>query len=290
MFGECHAHMLMDGVSYKAAVARHRTTPDEAFIRHVLHAYKQAGVTFIRDGGDHLGVSSLAAKIAPEYGIDYRTPAFAIYKNGHYGAVVGKGFDTLGEYATLVKEAKAQNADFIKIMTSGIMDFDKAGQLTSPGLPALEVTEMVHIAHSEGLSVMVHVNGAANVKIALEASADSIEHGNFMDDECLSLLTETHIIWVPTVAITGNIIGSGRYNDTVLSALHQRQMQTIKKALTLGAAVALGSDAGAYCVPHPRGIFDEYHYIKKACPNNINPDPALTAAEHQIKTLFKPWL
>ena len=27
----------------------------------------------------------LAARLAPEYGIDYRTPVFAIHKNGHYG-------------------------------------------------------------------------------------------------------------------------------------------------------------------------------------------------------------
>ena len=60
---------------------------------------------------------------------------------------------------------------------------------------------MVHIAHSEGYSVMTHVNGADHIKVALEAGVDSIEHGNFMDAECLSLLKETGAVWCPTIAV-----------------------------------------------------------------------------------------
>ena len=40
----------------------------------------------------------LAAKLAPEYGIDYRTPIFAIHKNGHYGSIVGRGFADIKEF------------------------------------------------------------------------------------------------------------------------------------------------------------------------------------------------
>ena len=38
------------------------------------------------------------ARLAPKYGIDYRTPVFAIHKNGHYGSIVGRGFDDLKEF------------------------------------------------------------------------------------------------------------------------------------------------------------------------------------------------
>ena len=86
MFGECHAHMLMDGVNYREAVARHRDAVCEEKVREFFEAYQRAGVSFIRDGGDNAGVSKRASEIAGEYGIDYRTPAFAVHKEGHYGS------------------------------------------------------------------------------------------------------------------------------------------------------------------------------------------------------------
>ncbi|MCB6570712.1 amidohydrolase family protein [Eubacterium limosum] len=287
MFGECHAHMIMDGVCFREAAAKHRNSPDEAPIRQVLSAYQKRNVLFIRDGGDNLGVSRLAADLAPEYGIDYRTPVFAIHRRGYYGGIVGFAYDSLKEYARLVQKARAKRCDFIKIMTAGIMDFDHAGRLSCPGLPEQEVAEMVHIAHSEGYSVMTHVNGADHIKVALEAGVDSIEHGNFMDLECLSLLKETGAVWCPTIAITGNIIGSGRYNDAVLASIHEQQLANIQRAFTLGATVALGSDAGAFRVPHPQGVFDEYGYFRQAVPDQALLDARLAEAEATVQERFR---
>ncbi len=73
-------------------------------------------------------------RLAPEYGIDYRTPVFAIHKRHHYGGIVGLPFDTWTEYEALVLRAKEEGADFIKIMVSGILDFAHAGILTEDGL------------------------------------------------------------------------------------------------------------------------------------------------------------
>ena len=80
MLGECHAHMIMDGVNYKAAVALHKEKVCEEAVRGHLEACRKAGIRFVRDGGDARGVSAFAKKLAPEYGIEYRTPLFAIHK------------------------------------------------------------------------------------------------------------------------------------------------------------------------------------------------------------------
>ena len=72
-------------------------------------------------------------------------------KNGHYGSIVGKGFDTMKEYHVLLKEAKNKGADFIKIMTTGLLDFNNHGQITGTPLDRKEVREMVHIAHEMDL-------------------------------------------------------------------------------------------------------------------------------------------
>ena len=64
----------------------------------------------------------------------------------------------------MVKEVKTQGGDFIKIMTTGIMDFDTDGGITGEALRAQEVKEMVHIAHEEGFAVMCHTNGTKAVE------------------------------------------------------------------------------------------------------------------------------
>lgn len=88
MFGECHAHIIMDGQNYKRAIALHEERINEEIIRIRLQEYRKRGIKFIRDGGDALGVSKKTRELAAEYEIDYRTPIFAIHKNGHYGAIV----------------------------------------------------------------------------------------------------------------------------------------------------------------------------------------------------------
>ena len=107
----------------------------------------------------------LASRLAPKYGIDYRTPVFAIHKNGHYGSIVGRGFDDLKEFHQRVLEAKESGADFIKIMTTGLLDFKNHGKVTGEPLEAEEVKEMVHIAHEEGFAVMSHTNGVYGTRL-----------------------------------------------------------------------------------------------------------------------------
>ncbi|MCD7744758.1 MAG: amidohydrolase family protein [Lachnospiraceae bacterium] len=270
MYYECHMHIFMNGRDYHKAVAQYRQGADEADIREKLSAYAKAGVTYLRDGGDHYGASALAARIAPEYGITYRTPVFAIHKNGHYGGIVGRGFDTWKEYRQLIKEAGEVGADFIKIMVSGILDFAREGALTEESLEADEIREMIHIAHEEGFAVMAHTNGADAVLAVTEAGVDSIEHGNFMDGECLLALRESRTIWVPTFVTIANLPGSGRFDDASLCRLKERQGAVIQKGFAYGVTIAPGSDAGAYRVPHAQGIQDEYRELYALCKNQMN--------------------
>ena len=257
MFGECHAHIIMDGVNYRYAISRHKNGPDDQIIREHLKAYQDRGITFVRDGGDALGVSARAKEIAPEYGIDYRTPVFAIHKEGYYGSIVGKSFATMREFHDRVLEAKKAGADFIKIMTTGIMDFNAHGAVTGTPLDAAEVKEMVHIAHEESMAVMSHTNGDYGVQAAVEAGVDSLEHGNYMNEESLTMLAQSHTVWVPTLVTVRNLMGDGRYEDEVLWPIIETANENVRKAFQLGVKVALGSDAGAYRVLHGQGIQDE---------------------------------
>ena len=284
MFGECHAHALMNSVNYRAAVELHKEKVNESAVRKCLEAYKEAGVSFVRDGGDPYGVSELAAKLAPEYGIDYRTPIFAIHKNGHYGSIVGRGFADIKEFHQRVKEAKEAGADFIKIMTTGLLDFNNHGRVTGTPLEAKEVKEMVHIAHEEGFAVMSHTNGAYGTRAAIEAGVDSLEHGNYMDEETVTMLAESSTVWVPTLVTIGNLIGCGRFPDKVLTPLLARQMNAVKKAAAQGARIACGSDAGAYRVLHGQGGLDELALLRRAV--GAQADAVLAAGNAALQARF----
>lgn len=263
MFGECHAHIIMDGQNYKRAIALHEERINEEIIRIRLQEYRKRGIKFIRDGGDALGVSKKTRELAAEYEIDYRTPIFAIHKNGHYGAIVGKGFDNLKEYYNLIKEAKEQGADFIKIMTTGLLDFNNHGKVTGVPLSKEEVKEMVHIAHEEGMAVMSHTNGVFGVQTAIEAGVNSVEHGNYIDEETIRMMASSDTVWVPTLVTVRNLKGCDRYEDAVLQPIIERAEENLKLAYRYKAKVALGSDAGAYKVMHGQGIEDEYQAFQK---------------------------
>ena len=286
MFGECHAHIIMDGVNYRHAIDLHRNGPDDNVIREHLKIYQDRGITFVRDGGDALGVSARAKELAPEYGIDYRTPVFAIHKEGHYGSIVGKSFSMMLEFHKRVLEAKEQSADFIKIMTTGLLDFNAHGAITGTPLDAAEVKEMVHIAHEEGMAVMSHTNGTYGVQAAVEAGVDSLEHGNYMNEESLTMLSESHTVWVPTLVTVRNLLGDGRYADEVLRPIIETAEENVRKAFRFGVKVAPGSDAGAYRVLHGQGIQDEMQAFVQILGNEEKAYQWLMEGEMEIQKKF----
>ena len=286
MFGECHAHIFLNGYDYRKAVETQKNGPQDALIRSHLKEYQKRGIRFVRDGGDHYGVSRRTAQLAGEYGIDYRTPVFAIYKEGHYGKIVGKSFSNMKEYHRRVLEAAEEGADFIKIMTTGLLDFEDHGKITGTPLSAAEVKEMVHIAHEEGMAVMSHTNGDYGVQAAVAAGVDSLEHGNYMNEESLAMLAESDTVWVPTLVTVRNLLGDGRYDDETLKPIIESAEENIRKAFRLGIKTAPGSDAGAYRVLHGKGIRDEVQSFAEILGDQDAAYRWLAEGEAEIKKKF----
>ena len=247
MIADCHMHMILDGVEWKSAIARHKEKPDIPFIRRVLAAYRDLGVTYLRDGGDRWGAGAMARRLAPEYGITYRTPLAPLCLEGHYGAFIGLTYRNTREYAALVARQKAQGADFIKIMISGLMDFNRFGVLTEDGLPQTLIRELIHLAHEEGMAIMAHANGARTVEAAADAGVDSVEHGAYQDADALAAMAENGTVWVPTVSTVGNLRGKGRFDENAVCAILDSTLESLSDYRGL---VAPGTDAGAWAVPH----------------------------------------
>lgn len=265
MYADCHIHMVLDGQDWRGAIARHKNSPDDAWIHAVLAAYRAAGFDYLRDGGDRWGVGARARELAGEYGICYRTPLAPLCKAEHYGGFIGRKYANLKEYAALVRGMHAEGADFVKIMISGLMDFDRCGVLTEPGLDAAEIKELIHIAHEEGFSVMAHANGAQTVRAAAEAGVDSVEHGAYLDEEALAAMKENGTIWVPTLSTIGNLRGKGRFCESAVEAILETAVENVQKFARIGGLLAPGTDAGAWAVPHADRT--EYDLLEQALGN-----------------------
>lgn len=284
MFGDCHVHMILDGVYYRAAIDHQKEKPDEMLIRQRLSDYAARGITYIRDGGDAWGVGLRASQLAQEYGITYRTPTFNICRQGHYGCFIGRGFSDFAEYRKLVNEVKNLGGHFIKIMVSGLMDFNQFGVITDTPCSYELCHDMISYAHDCGFAVMAHANGDEAVSNALRAGVDSIEHGAYLSEETLHLLAETDAVWVPTAVTIANLRGLGRFPDEVLVPLTELHLSNVQKAASCGAKIALGTDAGAYAVYHGEAVLQEYELLKQTLGEQT--DAILQDAEQTIQKKF----
>ena len=281
---DLHIHMVLDGVYYRDAIDAHRPAPNETVIRQRLAAYRSAGITYLRDGGDAWGVSLRAKQLAPEYGIVYRSPAFPIHRQGHYGGFIGRGYAGLKQYRALIGQARQQGADFIKLMLSGLMDFHTAGKLTEEPLDAAEIKTLITIARDEGFSVMAHCNGARATLAAIEAGVGSVEHGAFLNDEVCHALAQTDTVWVPTLSTVSNLMGSGRFPDRALEEILDTATENVARTAQYGGLIGLGSDAGAYRVPHVTGARTESALLQRILGEKT--EEILQRAEAAIRARF----
>lgn len=279
---DCHIHMVLDGRDWRQAIARHREAPDRAWIRGVLAGYQARGIVYLRDGGDRWGVGQAARELAPDYGIRYRTPLAPLCRKGRYGGFIGRTYETLGEYARLVVQTREAGGDFIKIMISGLMDFDRFAVLTEEGMDPEEIRELIHIAHEEGMAVMAHGNGARCVEAAARAGVESVEHGAYLDRDALAAMAEGGTVWVPTLSTIGNLRGKGRFTQQAVEAILESALENVEAFAALDGLLAPGTDAGAWAVPH--GSQTEFDLMTLALGSHA--EAVLARGAQRIREVF----
>ena len=252
---------MIDAHIHIALPCAGKDTVNAARIGNILSAYTRAGVYAMRDGGDGYGASMLARDIAKDMGILYKSPLYALYKKGHYGKFLGRPVNDLHDLQNALDELLSKQPDHMKIVLTGIVDFDSFGETGDIGFSKEELVRMVNAAKERELPVMIHCNGAKAVQMAVEAGADTIEHGYFLEYEQLCAMKECKTVWVPTLAPLVNFLKSGKASENQAQVVRKTIAQhgeSICKALAMGVMVAQGSDAGATAVEHIQGIRDEY--------------------------------
>lgn len=267
MYIDCHIHIALSGENtkeYREKVLQGDYLP----LRKVLRKYKNKNILFLRDGGDKFGISYIARELAAEEGIIYKTPVYAFSKAGSYGSFLGKSIRGMDEFSYEFKKLLKFKPDHFKLILSGIVDFDTYGRVTEElSFDYDEVYYMIQTAKDKNLSVMVHANSSKAIKMAINAGADTVEHGYYISEEELLLMAEKDVVWVPTLSPLGNLLKNydKRFEKQMdnIKKIYNKHLENVKKALQFGVKVAVGSDAGAYKVDHVEGFFDELEHLKK---------------------------
>ena len=82
---------------------------------------------------------------------------------------------------------------------------------------------------------MAHTNGSQAVRAAALAGVDSIEHGNFCDEDALRALAASDAIWVPTLVTIENLLGDSRFPEQVVKIIWEGQKKALHRGYELGA-------------------------------------------------------
>ncbi|KJR45316.1 Aryldialkylphosphatase related protein [Desulfosporosinus sp. I2] len=270
---DAHVHLALDSLDFHRCLENwEEPSLIEENIQGFLRGYLERGIVAIRDGGDLPGFS-WKAKNKVDEGI-WAGPRVisvheAVSRAGMYGRFLGRGFKDRLEWREKEQDFFEQGIDQLKVVVTGLIKFDNFQGVGPTQWTVEELAEFVEAAHGRGILVMAHASGETGISVAIEAGVDSIEHGYYMTTEQLERMREKEIAWVPTVAPIGNILKypTDRYSSHEIETLKrilEGQLAKIYEAYHLNVRLGVGTDAGAYRVPHAESLFDEMDWMVQA--------------------------
>jgi imidazolonepropionase-like amidohydrolase len=182
---------------------------------------------------------------------------------------------SLADVRPVVRRIVRAGADVIKCATTG-------GASSRPGHGprdgAFNLDEMQALtdeAHALDRRVMCHALGGRGLRIAIEAGADSIEHGCYLNEEpeLLDTMAERGIFFVPTFAVYEY------HRKSPLAHVRERAQhlqephaESLRRAFAAGVKIAGGTDAGGH--GHPSNAMEIECLVKAG----LTPLQALRAA------------
>jgi imidazolonepropionase-like amidohydrolase len=268
---DSHVHLTMTGAVDEILRTRLREAPFEVvrrMIRENLREHLRHGVVAVRDGGGCRGNALRFARSHHERGQPVRVLAAgrAWHRSGRYGRLIGRPPAGGLALAEAIRQ-DGEPADHIKIVNSGLNSLTEYGRRTSPQFDLDEMSAAVQAAAARGLSVMVHANGEASVRIAVMAGCRSVEHGFFMGRDNLTRMADRGVAWVPTAvtmqAYAAYYRQAGKNPDVARRTL-DHQLEQLALARRLGVNVALGTDSGSPGVHHGAAVITELGLLLQA--------------------------
>ena len=265
---DCHVHC-----TYRARdIRRHLlNTPTYNILRstQILEDTLACGVTTARDmgGADHgfrqavdegliagprLFVCLVMISQTGGHGDQWVPAGFRIGKRAWLPDAVADGVDGMRRK---VREILMAGADFIKVCTGGGIT-SITDNWDEPQFSVEELRVAVGEAAARGRRVAAHAEGLEPIRNALKAGVYSIEHGWFLDEECIDTMLRQGTWWIPTLALVPLSIQRRNADeawsrqqmgeeDRKDSEIHERmkgQMHLWQEAHRRGVKIAMGTD------------------------------------------------
>jgi imidazolonepropionase-like amidohydrolase len=145
-----------------------------------------------------------------------------------------------------VDEHVQKGVDVIKVYGS-IGGFENVGTTQTMNLE--EMKTIVDASHAAGKKVAIHSYGASGAKDAVNAGADTVEHGIELDDETFAEMVRRGTVWVPTVDHNRYYIDAkdeyGFRPESIpqLQDYIDKNFAAMQRAVKAGVRLGMGSDA-----------------------------------------------
>jgi imidazolonepropionase-like amidohydrolase len=266
-FIDTHVHLLLE---FEPIEKRLATPFSYNFYKAIDYMKKtiNAGITSVRDcGGTDLGVKQ-AVEQGLVLGPRMQVSITALTTTGGHGdSYTASGQSVkllLDEYPGMpsglcdgvesvrkaVREVLRAGADVVKVhATGGVLSATDHPEFTQFSVEELKV--MVEEANfRRGIKVMAHAQGAEGIKNAIKAGIHSIEHGIYLDDECIELMLKHGTYLVPTLLAPVAVLelaenaGMPEYGIKKAKEAIDAHKASFVKAYRAGVKIAMGTDAG----------------------------------------------
>jgi imidazolonepropionase-like amidohydrolase len=270
-FIDTHVHMMLE---YEPVEQRLATPFSLNFYKAIDYMRNtiNAGITTVRDcGGTDAGVKQAVERghiVGPRMQISITALTTT---GGHGDSWTASGqtvkllldeypgmpngiCDGVEEVRKTVREILRAGADVIKVhSTGGVLSPTDHPEFTQFNVEELKVM-VEEAAFRRGLKVMAHAQGAEGIKNAIKAGIHSIEHGIYLDDECIELMLKHGTYLVPTLLAPVSVLelaekaGIPDWGVKKAKEAMETHKESIAKAYRAGVKIAMGTDAGV--MPH----------------------------------------
>lgn len=267
---DCHDHMAFKRALWEEGPAAGQlmgslmqsdaAVMEQEFVANAARVLR-SGVTTVRDFGVDHGAAMRASLADSPFAPRIIPGAQPLGIPGGHLNHRARAVTTVEDVKAAVREHAQGSASWIKLFASGgIADYPRSS--ISVELSADLMRTAVDTAHELGLRVAAHALPAEAVMRALHAGIDSIEHGVFLTDEAVSLMAESGVWYVPTLAGYARRIEALRASGQHDAANEfEREVlvphaDSVRLAASAGVKVGLGTDITASVVDEAAVLMD----------------------------------
>ncbi len=261
---DCHVHLTSEASPERPPAPPANSSEREyrllLNVAQNMRKSLQGGVTTVRDLGAPNAVILLLRDLERAgrvTGPRVIASGAGITITGGHGWATGHECDSAVEVRRAARTQLKLGADVLKIMSSGGV-FTALSRSSNCQFSVEELHEAVAEAEKMGKRVATHSHSKDAIKSSILAGIHSIEHGIFLDDECISLMLERGTYLVPTLAPHTYIWGNPeihRIPQVFLdkaTVIREPNFQGATKAVKAGVRIAAGTDSGIPFMEHGR--------------------------------------